>query len=74
MQVIIIISVVFVILLIIYSILSMLNPRSKEKFYNKQIKIAKNIMDENEDVLREISTKEADISSKGLEIQARAIV
>ena len=44
MQVIIIISVVLVILFIIYSMLSMLNPRSKEKFYNKQIKIAKNII------------------------------
>lgn len=49
------------------------NPKNKNSFFNDSIGMLKRMMDENEDVLREMSTKSADISSKGIEIKARAI-
>ena len=49
------------------------NANFKKNFYSQSIKNVKNMLDENEDLLREMSTKSADISSKGIEIKARAI-
>ena len=40
---------------------------------NMGVQIRKNIMDENEDVLRDLSTREAEIAKDKIEITARAI-
>lgn len=57
----------------IYVIISLANPKFFEKTFNRQIKVVKNVIDENEDSLRDIETKKANISSEGIEIKARAI-
>lgn len=73
MQILILIVIVIVVLLLVYAIGSIADPKAKEKYYHKQIKVAKTVIDENEDALKNISTKGADIASQGVEITARAI-
>ena len=46
---------------------------SRKKTMNKMIKDMKDIISSNEDDLKEISTKSANISKDGIEIKARAI-
>lgn len=63
--------------IIVLSIIFMMRPNSMEKTMEKmmerQAKTIGNVMDKNEDLLKKISTKSADISSEGIEIKARAM-
>jgi len=56
-------------LIFIFSTIGM----SRNKIMKKQIKVLRKVIDENEDDLEHISTKSAEISSKGVETTARAI-
>ena len=70
---------IFIILMVIFGIgfvlliSAALRPISLNKMMQKQIKTMKNVLDENEEDLREISSKSAEINSSGVEITARAI-
>lgn len=63
--------------IIVLSIIFMMRPNSMgktmEKMMERQAKTIGNVMDKNEDLLKKISTKGADISSEGIETAARAI-
>lgn len=69
---------VFVILGIVgvISILAIIissNTKVRAKSMEKQVKAVKYMMDENKDILKEMSTQSAEISSEGIEIKARAM-
>lgn len=57
----------------IFSILTSSNPKVRAKTMEKQMKAVKYMMDENEELLKAMSTQGAEISSEGIEIKARAM-
>jgi len=78
MDIMIIFKIAFIILGIagltfVFSIITSSNPKVRAKTMEKQMKAVKYMMDENEDVLKEMATQSAEISSEGIEIKARAM-
>lgn len=67
--------VFFIIFAIMFvgAILIIFNPNVRAKFMGKQLKAQKQVIDENEDVLRHISNKTADIKSDAIRTTASAI-
>lgn len=62
-----------VIIVFIFTIIFMFSSRARAKMIGKKVKTMNYVIDENEDALKNISTKGADIASQGVEITARAI-
>lgn len=60
-------------LIFIFVFVLMFSSKARAKMLGKQVKTMNYVIDENEDALRNISTKGAEISSKGIETTARAI-
>lgn len=58
---------------IIFVFAMIFSPKLKSKFMGKQIKANKYMIDDNAEVMRETSTKMAQINSDGIEITAQAI-
>ena len=49
------------------------SPKLRAKMIGHQLKSTKYILDENEELIKELSTKGANVSKDGLEIKARAL-
>ena len=64
---------IFIGCVFIFIFMMMLSPKLKGKFMGRQLKATKYMIDENEKVLKDIATKNANISKEGREITARAI-
>ena len=65
--------VVGVVCIFIFVLRMMFDPKARAKITRHQLKMQKQIIDENEDILKDISAKSAGISSPGYEITARAV-
>ena len=76
-QIIVIISIAFIILVSAILLIKISKPLNDPKRMNKMlkdvIKTEKNILDNNEEDLKEIVRRSADIESEGLKIKAKAI-
>lgn len=57
----------------IFTIATIISPKLRSKFMSKQIKATKYMIDENEEILKDIATTNANISKDGIEITARVI-
>ena len=60
-------------IIVIISIIYMSSSWGRSRMMKKAIKMEKSVIEENEDDLRELSAKSADIQREGIEIKARAI-
>ena len=58
---------------IIFVILMIVSPKFRAKFMAHQIKAQKYMLEENEEMLKDINRKTANISKDGVEITARAV-
>ena len=57
----------------IFAFSMILSPKLRAKFLAHQLKGQKYLIEENEEMLKELNKKSADISKAGFEISARAI-
>ena len=64
---------IFVLVIWVFAIAMIFSPKLRAKFMGKQIKATKYMMDENEEDLRSIANKNADISKESIETTVRAI-
>jgi len=61
------------ILMVIFIWTAMFSPKLRSKIMGKQIKSLKYMIDENEETLKDLSTKSANIGKEGIKIKANAI-
>lgn len=64
---------VFVVLIFIFSFLLIFSPKVRAKLIKRQLKAAEYIIDENEETLKKINKKGADIRKEGIKITTTAI-
>ena len=57
----------------IFTFTMMFSPKLRAKFMGQQIKTMKYMLDENEEILKELNTKGANVAKDGIEIKARAM-
>lgn len=67
--------ILFIVFIVMFvgAILIIFNPKVRAKFMGGQLKAQKQVIDENEDVLRHISNKTADIKKDAIKTTASAI-
>lgn len=68
-----IVVLILIILSFIFTIALIFSSKLKAKIIGKQVKVAKYVLDDNEDILRDISDKSADIKANSYTTTARAI-
>ena len=64
---------IIVICIITFTLLLFFCPKLRAKFFAHQIKAQKYMLEENEEMLKDINRKTANISKDGVEITARAV-
>lgn len=64
---------ILVIGIFVFAFVMMFSPKLRAKFMAHQLKSQKYMLDENEDILKEINRKSANISKDGIETTAKAI-
>ena len=57
----------------IFNFSMIFNPKSRNKWFSKQIKATRSLIEETKDDIKDISTNMADASSDAIEIKARAL-
>lgn len=57
----------------IFTFALMFSPKLRAKFMGNQLKSTKYMLDENEEILRELNTKGANIQKDGITIKSRAV-
>ena len=67
--------IIFISVLImqIFVLVIFFTPKLRAKFMGHQLKSAKYMMEQNEELLKELSTKSANLSKDGIKIKAEAI-
>lgn len=67
--------IIFISVLImqIFVLVIFFNPKLRAKFMSHQLKASKYMMEENEELLKELSTKSANLSKDGIKIKAGAV-
>jgi len=62
-----------VVAFVIYAIALIFSPKMRAKLAAREIKTQKYILEQNEDLMREVATRDAEIKSPSLETSARAL-
>ena len=57
----------------IFGFAMIFSPKLRAKFMGHQLKSTKYMLDQNEELLKELNTKSANVSKEGIEIKARAM-
>ena len=64
---------IFIGITFIFMLVIMLSPKARGKMMGRQIKAAKYMLDENEETLRDMATRTANISKEGVKITTKAL-
>lgn len=67
--------IIFIMVLVmqIFVFAIIFSPKLRAKFMRHQLKSTKYMLDQNEELLKELNTKSANVSKEGIEIKARAM-
>lgn len=68
-----IIILIISVLLFVIIIFTMFSPKLRSKFVDAQLKAQKQVIDDNEELLKDLNTRSAEITKDGTKVQYRAM-